>query len=309
MEKELLPFRFWGIESFQHEVNFLSADKSAIKDFNERVTKEFNCVKSGDCNGRMDFQNKAEEYFGVSFEDELLDGIAFLSSLESVFRKVFQMYGLPFDADAYFKQDERDFGASIFRKCTCIAIDVFYGSLMCNYYSPEFSTYNNYQDSVGYEVYDPLEYGDGLNIKSPLSIYQSKVEKMGNLLLNELDLSRSKDEHWWSDLIHTKNNILGNGKWLNEHKVLMHHTNTKLNSTAWSVHYYLFPININFAFGWLVQTVEYIHKRTLTRTIFTKNRVYLALSNFQVDMVVGSKIAKLLNNFFHLYCICSILLN
>ena len=79
---------------------------------------------------------------------------------------------------------------------------------MCNYYSPDFGTYNNYQDSVGYEVYDPLEYGDGLKIKSPLSIYQPKVEKMGNLLLNELDLSRSKDEHWWSDLSHTKNNIL-----------------------------------------------------------------------------------------------------
>ena len=141
MEKELLPFRFWGVDSFQHEVKFLSADKGAIKDFNERATKEFTCVKSGDCNGRMDFQNKAEEYFGVSFEDELLDGIAFLSSLESVFRKVFQMYGLPFDADSYFKQDERDFGTSIFRKCTCIAIDVFYGSLMCNYYSPEFGTY------------------------------------------------------------------------------------------------------------------------------------------------------------------------
>ena len=209
MEKELLPFRFWGVDSFQHEVKFLSVDKGIIKDFNERVTKEFTCVKSGDCNGRMDFQNKAEEYFGVSFEDELLDGIAFLSSLESVFRNVFQMYGLPFDADAYLKQDERDFSASIFRKCICIAIDVFYGSLMCNYYSPEFGTYNNYQDSVGYEVYDPLEYGDGLNIKSPLSIYQPNVEKMGNLLLNELDLSRSKDEQWWSDLSHTKSNILG----------------------------------------------------------------------------------------------------
>jgi len=208
MEKELLPFRFWSVDSFQHEVKFLSADKGAIKDFNERVTKEFTCVRDGDCNGRMDFQNKAEEYFGVSFADDLLDGKAFLASLEKVFSEVFRMYGLPFDADAYLKQDERDFDVSIFRKCTCIAIDIFYGSLMCNYYSTEFGTYNNYQDSIGYEVYDPLEYGDGLNIKSPLSIYQPNVEKMGNLLLNKLDLSGSKDEQWWSDLNHTKRNIL-----------------------------------------------------------------------------------------------------
>ncbi len=209
MEKELLPFRFWGVDSFQHEINFLSADKGAIKGFNERVTKEFTCVRAGDCNGRMDFQNKAEEYFGLSFTDSLLDGKAFLSSLEKVFSDVFRMYGLPFDADAYLKQDEHDFDVSIFRKCTCIAIDIFYGSLMCNYYSTEFGTYNNYQDSIGYEVYDPLEYGDGLNIKSPLSIFQPNVEKMGNLLLNKLDLSRSKDEQWWRDLSHTKNNVLG----------------------------------------------------------------------------------------------------
>lgn len=209
MEKELLPFRFWSVDSFQREVKFLSADKDAIREFNNRVTKEFTCVRAGDCNGRMDFRNKAEAYFGVSFVDGLLDGKAFLSSLEKAFSNVFQMYGLPFDADAYLAQDERDFGASIFKKCTCIAIDIFYGSLMCNYFTPEFGTYNNYQDSVGYEVYDPLEYGDGLNIKSPLSIYQPNVEKMGNLLLNKLDFSQVKNEQWWCDLSHTKNNVLG----------------------------------------------------------------------------------------------------
>ena len=35
------------------------------------------------------------------------------------------------------------------------------GSLMCNYFTNEFATYNNYQNSIGYEVYDPIEYGEG----------------------------------------------------------------------------------------------------------------------------------------------------
>ena len=208
MEKEVLPFRFWGVNSFQQEVPFLAADKNVIKNFNNQVTCEFICVRAGDCNGRMDFQKKAKEYFSISFEDVLLNGNAFLSSMETVFRHIFQMYDLPFDFNLYLKQDERDFGSSIFKKCACIAIDVFYGSLMCNYYSSEFGTYNNYQDSIGYEVYDPLEYSEELNIKSPLSIYQPRIEKMGNLLLNKLDFSRTKDEQWWSDLSHTKSNIL-----------------------------------------------------------------------------------------------------
>ena len=208
MEKELLPFRFWGMNSFQSEVKFLSADKAVVRDFNEQVTDEFDCVRTGDCNGMMTFQKCAAEHFGVSVADDLLDGKAFLSSLENVFRNVLRMYGLPFDADAYLKQDERDFSASIFRKCTCIAIDLYYGSLMCNYYTRYFATYNNTQDSIGYEVYDPLEYGVSLRVSSPLSIYQPSVEKMGNLLLNKLDLSRTKDEQWWKDLNHTKSNVL-----------------------------------------------------------------------------------------------------
>ena len=208
MEKELLPFRFWGVSSFQSEVKFLAADKAAVKDFNNRVANEFTCVRFGDCNGMMTFRNKAEEYFGVSFAEEVLDGNAFLASLEMVLCDVFRKYGLPFDDDAYLEQDERDFGASIFKKCICIAIDIFYGSLMCNYYSTEFGTYNNYQDSVGYEVHDPLEYSEELNIKSPLSMYQPNIEKMGRLVLNKLDLSHDKDEKWWSDLKHTKRNVL-----------------------------------------------------------------------------------------------------
>lgn len=208
MEKELLPFRFWGINKFQSEVSFLATDKKKVEAFNNRLTNEFACVRFGDCNGMLSFQEKAEVYYDVSIANYRLDGNKFLSSLEEIFRDIFQMYGLPFDADEYVKQIEHDFKASIFRKCTCIAIDIFYGSLMCNYYSTEFGTYNNKQNCIGYEVYDPLEYGDELNIKSPLSIYQPDVEKMGFLMLNKLDSTVTKDEQWWSDLQHTQRNVL-----------------------------------------------------------------------------------------------------
>lgn len=208
IEKELLPFRFWSVDSFQREVKFLAADKAAVKDFNDKASKEFACVKEGDCNGVISFEKKVNEHFGVSFAGKLLDSTAFLASMEIVFRDIFQTYGLPFDADAYYHQGERDFGASVFRKCTCIAVDAFYGSLMCNYYSKEFGMYNNFQDSIGYEVYDPLEYGDDINIRSPLSIYQPRIEKMGTLLLNKLDFSHVKDEQWWRDLKHTERTVL-----------------------------------------------------------------------------------------------------
>lgn len=208
MEKELLPFRFWGVKSFSSNVKFLSIDKQSISEFNNELAKTFSCVKTGDCCGILGFQKKAEDYLGVSFEEKTLDGTAMLSSMERVFRYAFAMYGLEFSFDSYLKQDEYDFSASIFRKCTCIAIDIFYGSLMCNYYTKEFGTYNNIQDSIGYEVYAPLEYGEEINIRSPLSIYQPKPEKMGALVLNNLDFSPCKNELWWKDLRHTEKNAL-----------------------------------------------------------------------------------------------------
>lgn len=45
---------------------------------------------------------------------------------------------------------------------------------MCNYFLDNFATYNNDQDSIGYEVYDPIEYGEKLNIKSPLPFINQK---------------------------------------------------------------------------------------------------------------------------------------
>lgn len=207
IEKELLPFRFWGISSFQSNVEFLATDKEAVKNFNEKLANEFICVKTGDCNGMINFRDKAEEYFGVSISGNLLEGNAFLASFEKVFCDVFRLYGLPFDKDDYLKCSKREHDSLILKKCVSIAVDVFYGSLMCNYYSKEFGTYNNYQDSLGYEVYDSLEYGESINIKSPLSIYRPNIEKLGTLLLNKLDLSCKKDEQWWRSLDHTKNNV------------------------------------------------------------------------------------------------------
>lgn len=82
---------------------------------------------------------------------------------------------------------------------------------MCNYFLDNFATYNNDQDSIGYEVYDPIEYGEELNIKSPLPIYQPKIEKMCVKILSHIELPLKKDDAWWKDLDLTKKNLLNKG--------------------------------------------------------------------------------------------------
>lgn len=207
-EKNLLPFRFWGADSFTGHNDFLKIDKKVISDFNTKLKNDFACVKTGDCNGNLMFSKKVEEYYGVSFEDQTLAKQEFLSSFEKVFTDVFSLYGLPFNRNDRKYIDGSDFESSLLRKCTCISIDRFYGSLMCNYYSSDFGTFNNSQDSIGYEIYDPLEYIEELNITGPISTFQPKIEKMGDLILSKAELPLIKNEKWWKDLSITKRNII-----------------------------------------------------------------------------------------------------
>ena len=115
---------------------------------------------------------------------------------------------MPFEYEQCVKQDDSEFSASILRKCVCVSIDLFFGSLMCNYFLDNFATYNNDQESIGYEVYDPIEYGEELKIKSPLPIFQPKIEKMCDKILSHIELPPKKDDAWCKDLDLTKKNLL-----------------------------------------------------------------------------------------------------
>ena len=73
-------------------------------------------------------------------------------------------------------------------KSVDVATGIYYGSLMCNYFTNEFATYNNYQNSIGYEVYDPIEYGEDVYIATPVPTYQDYIEKLGDMVINRIDL-------------------------------------------------------------------------------------------------------------------------
>lgn len=103
---------------------------------------------------------------------------------------------------------EDDFVNSLFMKCVDIATGIYYGSLMCNYFTDDFATYNNSQNSIGYEVYDPLEYGEDVYIATPVPTYQDYIEKLGDLVINRIELPTKKDIIWVKDASMTRKNLL-----------------------------------------------------------------------------------------------------
>ena len=207
IDKNLLPFRIWNLDTYESNVKFLNVDKGRIGEFNNRVLEMFDCVKNGECNGSFGFQEDVERLLGVSYHKQRIETKNLLAAFESVFQDVLHQYGFSFEYEKLFKYSD-EFSCSTVHKCICITIDILWGSLMCNYYVDEFATYNNRQNSIGYEVYDPIEYEEEYHIQSPVCVYQPQIEKMGDFVLNRMETPLIKDEKWWRDLEITKRNIL-----------------------------------------------------------------------------------------------------
>lgn len=93
-------------------------------------------------------------------------------------------------------------------KCAKLAAQKFFGSLMCNYYAIEFASYNNQQNTIGYDVYDPLEYGDDINLTSPISTYSEAIEYLDKRAFELLDYSNAGQIEWTDDFENARSNLL-----------------------------------------------------------------------------------------------------
>lgn len=205
--KDFLPFRYWSKNNITIFTRFLETSKQQIKNINSYLNNKYECVRNGKCNGWMGFEDVILHEFPSSTEIKTLDDKSFLMSFENVLRDVFSIYRLDFD-DNQINLREEDFKNSIYMKCVDIATGIYYGSLMCNHYTNIFSTFNNYQDSIGYEVYDPLEMGEDINIATPIQTYQENIERLSDSLVNCIEQPLEKDNRWAFDLDMVKSNIL-----------------------------------------------------------------------------------------------------
>lgn len=207
MNKNFLPFRYWGKDHIDMHMRFLENDKHEIKKINDYLYNKYACVCGGECSGWMAFEEIIMPEINSIAEIEIMDKKSFLQSLENVFKYVFDYYGTSADRESKNIREE-DFNHSVYMKCVDIAMGLYYGSLMCNHYTDQFATYNTNQNSIGYEVYDPLEYGEDIILTAPIPIYQDYIERLGDYVINSLEQPLSRDIYWVKDVELTRRNIL-----------------------------------------------------------------------------------------------------
>ena len=207
MNKDYLPFRYWSKDHIDMHTKFLNIDKREISKLNKELGEKYSCVKTGECNGSMTFEKYIIEECDVDFGKQVLEMDSFFCSYEAILKQVFMLFQEPFSkTDSYMR--EEDFINSILMKCVDVATGYYYGSLMCNYYTNEFATYNNWQESIGYETYDPIEYGEDIYIATPIPTYQDFIEKLGNVIVNRIEFPEKRDQQWVRNAVITRKNLL-----------------------------------------------------------------------------------------------------
>ena len=203
LDKYALPFQYWGNGDIRSYTKFLREDKQSIHEINRFLEEKYSCVRTGKCQGSSAFEAHLKREIGDRADFSTLDQASMLRSLGPIMETIFTDYAVTKPPT-----DTQDFENSLYLKCVDIAIGLFYGSLMCNYYANEFATYNNSQESIGYEVYDPLEYGEEIRLASPIPVYQDFIEKLNNRVLDSIELPDVKDVSWVQNAELTRRNIL-----------------------------------------------------------------------------------------------------
>ena len=135
-----------------------------------------------------------------------MESKSFLNSYELVLNEIFKQYMITHDETKNLHYNE--FPDSLYMKAVDVATGIYYGSLMCNYYTDGLMTYNGLQNIIGYEVYDPLEFDEEINLTTPISIYSTKIDFLDDCLSNLIELPTEKNCNWGRDGELTKKNLL-----------------------------------------------------------------------------------------------------
>lgn len=203
-----LPFVYRGNKPEYRYYKFLSYDKADILDINQSLEKKYSCARNGRCSGHYDFENLVkEEALFNRISSQVLDVNILFSNYVRLLTKLIKQYQIA-ETEKNLLLDERNFENSTIMKCVDISTGLIYGSLMCNYYTDDFSSYNNIQNSIGYDVYDPLPDGEDICIATPIPIYNEFIDKAEEQLLNSAKIPEIKDINWIGDCDLSRKNLL-----------------------------------------------------------------------------------------------------
>lgn len=207
-EKYLLKFEKYGEENTLSlgYYNFISNDNLEIFKYNKELINTFKCVKNGYCKysiGSGGFDKFLPKLNLIEFDKKRM-----FILFQEIFKKMCCIYNYDYLRDERFDEHLNKFTDSTLRKILLLSQEILLGSLMTNYYTNEFSVYND--DIVfGYKNYSYIDVTEeDVHLTSPVSLYNEVVDKLNFQLCNRIGLYDKKDYKWYKAIRKSINNCV-----------------------------------------------------------------------------------------------------
>lgn len=197
-EKYLLKFqRYTDENTLSLYNNFILNDNKEIYEYNNKLYKQFRCIKNnGYCKysvGNSMFKEHMEPIEIINIDSKRM-----FILFQEIFKKISDTYGYDCYEKEKFDIHLNKFENSLLKKILLLSQDILLGSLMTNYYTSEFSIYND-DKTLGYKNYSYIMYDEEkIYLTSPVSPYNELVDKLNNKLCEEIDLYKNNDYRWYN---------------------------------------------------------------------------------------------------------------
>lgn len=196
-EKYLLKFeRYTDGNTLSLYNNFILNDNKEINEFNNKLHKEFSCVKNnGYCKysvGDYLFKEHMEPIDIINIDSKRM-----FILFQEIFKKICDVYGYNYYEKEKFDIHLNKFEDSLLKKILLLSQDILLGSLMTNYYTSEFSVYND-DKTFGYKNYSYIMYDEEkIYLTSPVSPYNELVDKLNSKICDNIDLYNNNNYRWY----------------------------------------------------------------------------------------------------------------
>ena len=196
-EKYLLKFeRYTDGNTLSLYNNFILNDNREIYEFNNKLYQKFSCVKNnGNCKYSVGDYLFKEYMEPIDIID--IDSKRMFILFQEIFKKICGVYGYNYNEKKKFDIHLNKFENSLLKKILLLSQDILLGSLMTNYYTSEFSVYND-DKTFGYKNYSYIMYDEEkIYLTSPVGPYNELVDKLNSKICENIDLYNNNTYRWY----------------------------------------------------------------------------------------------------------------
>ncbi len=197
-EKNCLKFdRFSEKNTLTMYDNFILNSPIEILKYNKKLAEELKCIKNnGYCKYSMSkslFNSHIEQPKILKIDEKKM-----FILFQEIYKHISEIYEYSFENETFYKWD--DFNNSLLKKVLLIAQDYLLGTLMCNYYTSEFSIYND-EITLGFKPYKHFEEDEqSFNICTPIGKYNETIDGINAKLLKSTSIYGEKSKSWFNNV-------------------------------------------------------------------------------------------------------------